>query len=466
MPLRRGSASRISGTEKGYGTVPYNMKQDGLPAAWTIWNSSPGRIRKRIFGLAGVLFFGSGILWLLARSYCDSADYEFENIHKPAPTLSHVNPSAHAEKNEYIHLVTLPFNIHSPPKSPNPPEHKKPGDRHFRRLILIGDVHGAYDELKELLEKVKFDSTGGTDHVVFTGDIVAKGPKSGKVLDLLRELEDKGVGNSVRGNHDDRVLKAYHRLHRNSKDGGDEVDEEEEGVDEEEEEEAVDGDDVLEEIHGNLIEAQGKRRQRKRASDESVAKTLTSAQAKYLAGCPLILRIPRAGHKGGELLVVHAGIVPGTPLLKQDPKLLMNMRTILPPGGNKGKGGDTRIGKGSSTRKGQHWASIWNEWVERQIKGESTLGEEGMAAAVPEVSPEILLKEIDKEREQGITVVYGHYAARGLDLRTWTKGLDSNCVRGGALSALIVEPKKDKEKGGEGDVEMEVVSVKCKKYVN
>lgn len=503
VSLRRGSAGR---TERGYGTVPYNMGQGKgkeLPTLWTIWNISPGRIRKRVFGLAGVLFFGSCILWSLACSYRDSADYKLEAVYEPAPKIVHVNPSAHVERNEYIHLVTLPFNIHSPP---TPPVHSKPG-RHFRRLIFIGDVHGAYDELKELLDKVKFDSTGGSDHVVFTGDVVAKGPKSSEVLDLLRKLEDRGVGSCVRGNHDDRVLKAYRRLHRDTEGGEDEVDElDEEGEEVDEEGEEVAGDDgALEEIHENIIDIQDeyseqgkRRRQRKRASDEAVAKTLTLAQAKYLAGCPLILRIPRAGHRGGELLVVHAGIVPGTPLLKQDPKLLMNMRTILPPEGHKHKGGEIQIGKGSSTRKGRHWAGIWNEWEERQIKGKFILGEDEEKTVVTEVLwegvdeentiaedvlwegvdedvviggdeavPEVLLKkQEDEEREQGTTVVYGHYAAKGLDLRKWTKGLDSNCVRGGALSALIVESKRGKEKGDKGDVEMEVVSVKCKKYVD
>ena len=474
VPLRRGSTT---GIQKGYGTGLHHLKQGEtkeLPTAMMTWNISPGRIRKRIFGLAGILFFGSGILWLLARSYYDSADYELEGVHKPAPTLIRVNPPAHAEKNEYIHLITLPFNIHSPLAPPNHPVHGKPGDRRFRRLILIGDVHGAYDELKELLDKVGFDSTSGADHVVFTGDVVAKGPKSGQVLDLLKKLEDREVGSCVRGNHDDRVLKAYHRLHQNAEGGEEGEEDDEEGGEEDNEEdndgqgrvEDVEGDGALEEMHGDLIEVQDKyskrgkrRRQRKRTSDEAVAKTLTSAQAKYLAGCPLILRIPRAGHNGGELLVVHAGIVPGIPLLKQDPKLLMNMRTIISPE-DKNHKGDIQIGKGSRTRKGRHWAEIWNKWEESRVKGKFILGEEET------VVTDVLWEGVDEGRELGTTVVYGHYAAKGLDLRKWTKGLDSNCVRGGALSALIVEPKKDKKTGDEGDVEMEVVSVKCKKYVD
>ena len=55
---------------------------------------------------------------------------------------------------------------------------------------------------------------------------------------------------------------------------------------------------------------------------------------------------------------------------------------------------------------------------------------------------------------------YGHYAAKGLDIRRYTKGLDSNCVRGKKLSAYILQAKKG------GGVREKVVSVKCRKYLD
>lgn len=42
-----------------------------------------------------------------------------------------------------------------------------------KRLVFVGDVHGCHEELKALLQKVKF--VKGQDHLVLTGDIVAKG---------------------------------------------------------------------------------------------------------------------------------------------------------------------------------------------------------------------------------------------------------------------------------------------------
>lgn len=38
-----------------------------------------------------------------------------------------------------------------------------------------------------------------------------------------------------------------------------------------------------------------------------------------------------------------------------------------------------------------------------------------------------------------MTVIYGHDAKTGLKIRTYTKGLDSGCVKGGKLTALIIE---------------------------
>lgn len=49
---------------------------------------------------------------------------------------------------------------------------------------------------------------------------------------------------------------------------------------------------------------------------------------------------------------------------------------------------------------------------------------------------------------------YGHYAAMGLDIRPYTKGLDSNCVRGGKLSAYVMSSKHE-----------QVVSVRCRAYL-
>ena len=129
--------------------------------------------RRRILVLAGILLLGTGVLWALTRGYRQVLDFP------PAPLPSKISTSPSPGKGGYIHLITLPFSLHSPP----PPVHHKPKHHGSRRLILVGDVHGAFDELKALLQKVDYDPSDGADHLVLTGDMVAKGPKSGGVLD-------------------------------------------------------------------------------------------------------------------------------------------------------------------------------------------------------------------------------------------------------------------------------------------
>jgi len=77
-----------------------------------------------------------------------------------------------------------------------------------KRLIFIGDVHGMLYELEELLNKLKYNKE--SDHLIFVGDLVAKGSHS---LEVVRHVHDLGAS-CVRGNHDDKVLKwkRYFRL--------------------------------------------------------------------------------------------------------------------------------------------------------------------------------------------------------------------------------------------------------------
>ena len=62
---------------------------------------------------------------------------------------------------------------------------------------------------------------------------------------------------------------------------------------------------------------------------------------KWLKECPVILRVGKLGNMG-EVVVVHAGLAPGVKLEKQDPLMVMNMRTI----GDNGVPSDARDGTG------------------------------------------------------------------------------------------------------------------------
>jgi serine/threonine protein phosphatase 1 len=64
------------------------------------------------------------------------------------------------------------------------------------RTIVIGDIHGCYDELEDMLAQVQF---GPDDRLISVGDLITKGPKNREVLDLF--MSDPRFS-AVMGNHD------------------------------------------------------------------------------------------------------------------------------------------------------------------------------------------------------------------------------------------------------------------------
>ncbi|HEY0141685.1 MAG TPA: metallophosphoesterase [Thermoanaerobaculia bacterium] len=68
-----------------------------------------------------------------------------------------------------------------------------------QRLFFIGDVHGCYDELVELLARL---APAAHDVVVAVGDMVTKGPAAARCLDLWRERRYL----AVKGNNEIKLL--------------------------------------------------------------------------------------------------------------------------------------------------------------------------------------------------------------------------------------------------------------------
>lgn len=141
------------------------------------------------------------------------------------------------------------------------------------RTIVVGDIHGCYDELTELLRKAKF-SAG--DRVVSVGDLIVKGQKNRQVLELF--MSDKRFS-AVIGNHDRAILRYW----RGEKDS-------------------------LKESQARVVAELEAERERYVA---------------YLDSLPALIDL-------GSHLVVHAGVRPGVPLDEQSVKDLTELRTLGP----------------------------------------------------------------------------------------------------------------------------------------
>ncbi|MES2764272.1 MAG: polynucleotide kinase-phosphatase [Bacteroidota bacterium] len=82
---------------------------------------------------------------------------------------------------------------------------------------IIGDIHGCYDELVELLTKLDYkviDTDNGPDitathgrKIIFLGDLVDRGPKTPEVLELVMNSVSSGIALCVPGNHDIKLMK-------------------------------------------------------------------------------------------------------------------------------------------------------------------------------------------------------------------------------------------------------------------
>jgi hypothetical protein len=175
--------------------------------------------------------------------------------------------------------------------------------------------------VQNLLDKVKF--VQHQDHVIFTGDIIAKGPDSRGTVDLAMKIG----ASAVRGNHEDRTLLAHHSLLAkvHPLPGP--------------QEDPQTHEDYLDEesfSHGDY-------------KDRALAKLFSPEQISWLENLPVILRVGPVGDLSGagDIVVVHGGLVPGVQLDKQDPFLVMNMRSI-----------DLTTRVPSEDRKGEPWEKV------------------------------------------------------------------------------------------------------------
>lgn len=263
------------------------------------------------------------------------------------------------------------------------------GASKHRRLIFVGDIHGCMDELQALLAKVKYNQD--QDHIVALGDMINKGPKSREVVDFLMEHG----ASAVRGNHEDRILLLAKSLTGTS----------------------------LAAQAGGQKEARTKAANKDR-DERELAGSFSQEQLDWLNARPVILRVGDLGPLG-DVVAVHGGLVPGIRLTEQDPMSVMTMRVI-----------NIWTHMPSQDHERKHsipWAEFWNRYQKLIPAQRTYFG-------------------FRKPAIKHTTVVYGHDSKRGLQIDTYTKGLDSACVNGTKLTAWVV-----------GDMaKEEIVQVDCK----
>ena len=84
---------------------------------------------------------------------------------------------------------------------------------------IIGDVHGCFDELVELLKELGYEISTQPDgetvveppqgrKAIFVGDFVDRGPKVAEVLHLVMGMQKTGAAICVPGNHDVKLVRA------------------------------------------------------------------------------------------------------------------------------------------------------------------------------------------------------------------------------------------------------------------
>jgi len=143
------------------------------------------------------------------------------------------------------------------------------------RTLVVGDIHGCFHELLELLAKMNWRPS--IDQVVLAGDMVGKGPDVKSVLKFARYNHFL----AVKGNFE----VAWLYWHEDPE------------------------------------------KHRLPSVDAAQATQLDAADWAWLASLPLYVRLPSFG-----VAVVHAGCVPGVPLEKQESHVLTHLRCLAPDG--------------------------------------------------------------------------------------------------------------------------------------
>lgn len=91
---------------------------------------------------------------------------------------------------------------------------RRPRTAAGERIYAIGDIHGRYDLLRDLLRKIETFDKGRPSpeklHVVLLGDVVDRGPGSAQLLRYLKDWSDNTQGQvMLLGNHEEMMVRVH-----------------------------------------------------------------------------------------------------------------------------------------------------------------------------------------------------------------------------------------------------------------
>lgn len=157
-----------------------------------------------------------------------------------------------------------------------------PHQNEMKRTILVGDVHGCLEELKDLLDKLKYSSA---DRLILLGDLVDKGPDPVGVLRFARSQRIE----CVLGNHDEKHVR-WRKHEQRSKGTG---------------------------KANPMVFTPRQKEENALFSEEDLA---------WIKALPLFIRLEEEG--GTKWVFLHGGLQAGIPIEKQDPGRIIRLRYL------------------------------------------------------------------------------------------------------------------------------------------
>ena len=253
------------------------------------------------------------------------------------------------------------------------------------KILVIGDVHGCFDEMLELHAKAVVENNHQEfEFVILVGDMSNKGPHSAKVL---RWVRTHPTWFSVRGNHDDSALAAAlgdKKRRKNKK-------------------------------YRWVVESELTRGEQQ--SDNGDEATLSDEDVAWLSELPYSITIPGSylGDKKVNTIIVHGGLIPDQELKQQEITTMTTMREVLPV----------------CTKDGQVSNLVYHE----RRKHNAAQLHDTIQCNIP-----LPWASVWKGPQK---VIFGHDAKRGLQLyQPWAIGLDTGAVYGKAMTAVMLPEEK------------------------